>query len=90
MTVAGSVKQEAGRSPLDLGAGPVTRVPGPGVAGCAVAYAGLSGRPTPPSFPEEVAVGCAHGAAIPCLFDRVPLDDPFDPNASAAARYPPP
>jgi len=103
MTVAGSVEQEVRRSPPELGAGPVTRVPGPGVVGCAVAYAGLSGRPAPPSFHEEVDVGCAHGAAIPCVFDRVPLDDPFDPNACArtpdetgargglsvvAARYP--
>jgi len=78
-----------GRSLLDLAPGAVTRVPGLGVACCAEAHAELSGRPAPPSLREEVAAGCAHGAATPRRFDRVPLDDPFDPNACATARYPP-
>ncbi len=64
MKGTGTLEQVVGRSLHDLGTGVVTWVPGLGVTGCAEAYTAISGRPAPPSFHEEVAVGCAHGAAI--------------------------
>lgn len=63
-TRAGTLEQEVGRGLLDLGVGVAAWVPGLGVTGCAEAYAAVAGRAAPPSFHEEVAVGCAHGAAI--------------------------
>lgn len=64
MTKPGTLEQEVGRGLFDLGVGVMAWVPGLGVTGCAEAYATVAGRPGPPSFHEEVAVGCAHGAAI--------------------------
>lgn len=61
---ARTLADEVGESLPDLGIGVTTWVPGLGVTGCAEACAAASGRAVPPSFHEEVAVGCAHGAAL--------------------------
>jgi TPP-dependent indolepyruvate ferredoxin oxidoreductase alpha subunit len=58
------LEQETGRCLFDLGVGIVTWVPALGVSGCAEGYAACSGGPVPPSFHEEVAFGCAHGAGL--------------------------
>lgn len=62
--VTRTLEDEVGQCLLDLGIGATAWVPGLGATGCAEAYAAISGRAVPPSFHEEVAVGCAHGAAL--------------------------
>ena len=60
----GTLGQVVGQTLHDLGIGIMTWVPGLGVTACAEAYEGVANRPVPPSFHEEVAVGCGHGAAL--------------------------
>lgn len=63
-TEARTLGAVVGQTLHDLGVGVVTWVPGLGVTACAEAYGGAVGRSVPPSFHEEVAVGCGHGAAL--------------------------
>ncbi len=64
MTVGTNLGKVVGGTLHDLGFGIVTWVPGIGATACAQAYECAAGRMVPPSFHEEVAVGCGHGAAL--------------------------